>query len=96
VDICQSVVANFFVRAALGQFELEQPDQLLHTRDLLQAVRQRLSEEERSLAEQRAQGREWTEIAAACGAGAEALRKQLARALGRVVKELGLEEVASD
>src|SRR5215472_3345414 len=28
-DICQSVMASFFVRAAAGQYELEQPDQLL-------------------------------------------------------------------
>jgi len=25
VDICQSVMADFFVRAALGQFDLEEP-----------------------------------------------------------------------
>src|SRR5262249_44598445 len=29
MDICQSVLGSFFVRAALGQFELETPDQLL-------------------------------------------------------------------
>jgi RNA polymerase sigma-70 factor (ECF subfamily) len=29
VDICQSVFATFFVRAALGQYDLETPDQLL-------------------------------------------------------------------
>jgi RNA polymerase sigma factor (sigma-70 family) len=29
MDICQSVMASFFVRAALGQFELETPEQLL-------------------------------------------------------------------
>lgn len=29
VDICQSVLANFFVRAAAGQFDVEQPEQLL-------------------------------------------------------------------
>ena len=29
MDICQSVLASFFVRTALGQFELETPDQLL-------------------------------------------------------------------
>jgi RNA polymerase sigma-70 factor (ECF subfamily) len=29
VDICQSVFASFFVRTALGQYELERPDQLL-------------------------------------------------------------------
>jgi RNA polymerase sigma factor (sigma-70 family) len=29
VDVCQSVLANFFVRAAAGQFELNTPDQLI-------------------------------------------------------------------
>jgi RNA polymerase sigma-70 factor (ECF subfamily) len=29
MDVCQSVLAAFFVRAAAGQFDLEQPDQLL-------------------------------------------------------------------
>ncbi len=29
MDICQSVMARFFVRAALGQYELNSPDQLL-------------------------------------------------------------------
>jgi RNA polymerase sigma-70 factor (ECF subfamily) len=29
MDICQSVLASFFVRTALGQYDLETPDQLL-------------------------------------------------------------------
>jgi RNA polymerase sigma-70 factor (ECF subfamily) len=29
IDICQSVMANFFVRAAAGQFDIQSPDQLL-------------------------------------------------------------------
>lgn len=29
MDICQSVMASFFVRTALGQYQLESPDQLL-------------------------------------------------------------------
>src|SRR5262245_27600649 len=29
MDICQSVLGSIFTRAALGQFELETPDQLL-------------------------------------------------------------------
>src|SRR5262249_15186395 len=29
LDICQSVLLNFFVRAAAGQFELDRPEQLL-------------------------------------------------------------------
>ena len=29
MDICQSVLSSFFVRAALGQYELDEPEQLL-------------------------------------------------------------------
>jgi RNA polymerase sigma-70 factor (ECF subfamily) len=29
-DVCQSVMASFFVRAAAGQFELDSPEQLQH------------------------------------------------------------------
>jgi RNA polymerase sigma-70 factor (ECF subfamily) len=29
MDVCQSVLGSFFVRAALGQYDLAQPDQLL-------------------------------------------------------------------
>jgi len=29
VDICQSVMASFFVRAALGQYDLQKPDELI-------------------------------------------------------------------
>lgn len=30
MDVCQSVMASFFVRTALGQYELDSPDQLVH------------------------------------------------------------------
>ena len=30
MDICQSVMASFFVRAALGQYQLNTPEQLLN------------------------------------------------------------------
>src|SRR5262249_38695152 len=136
VDVCQSVLGNFFVRAAAGQFELDNPRQLLgllvtmarnkvldHARrqqadrrdqrrveagaageleqvadgtpgpgsivagrELLEEVRRRLSDEERELAELRAQGCDWAAIAAERGGSAEALRKKLARALNRVAR----------
>jgi DNA-directed RNA polymerase specialized sigma24 family protein len=140
LDICQSILANFFVRAAAGQFELERseqlvkllvtmarnhlvnqalkhraarrdqrrlqpgsadeaglvdpgpsPSQVVANQELLQEVRRRLTEQERYLAEQRALGRTWAEIAAAVGDRADALRMQYTRALDRVVRELGLE-----
>lgn len=145
LDVCQSVLANFFVRASLGEFELQRPEELVAllvamvrnkvvdqarrlqadkrdqrrlelagdsvldrvpvrdanpeslvaNRDLLAEVRRRLTEDERYLAEQRAAGREWPDLAAELGAGADALRKKLSRALDRVAKELGLEDLAN-
>ena len=141
MDICQSVLASFFVRAALGQYELRTPEQLLrllasiarnkvtnqahrqtaqrrdHRRDvaigddagllpahasdpseqasakeLLQKVRDQLDAEELHLAEQRALGRGWTELAEELGSTAQALRKKLSRAVDRVLSDLGLEE----
>jgi RNA polymerase sigma-70 factor (ECF subfamily) len=140
MDICQSVFASFFVRAALGQYDLQRPEQLLkllvnmsrkklidrarqetaERRDyrrlapdglegrdvpaaaagpgeevagaeLLQEFRRRLTDEERQLAEKRAAGMDWPQIASDCGGSSEALRKKLARAIDRVGKELGLE-----
>ena len=35
MDICQSVFTSFFVRAALGQYEIEKPAQLLRLSPLL-------------------------------------------------------------
>jgi RNA polymerase sigma-70 factor (ECF subfamily) len=141
MDVCQSVLGSFFARAALGQYQLETPDQLIRllvtmarnklatqvrrphvqrqdprgvepgsdpaaepvatdrspseqvaARDLLEEFRKRLTAEERALADQRAQGHEWSEIAAERGESAEALRKRHARALDRVALELGLDE----
>jgi RNA polymerase sigma-70 factor (ECF subfamily) len=138
-DICQSVFGSFFVRTALGQYDLETPEQMVHllvamsrkkvadharnagaarrdyrrtrivqnedrfvasgpspseqvaAQELLQEFRKRLSEEERQLAEERALGRGWSEIAADHGRKPDALRKQLSRAVDRVALELGLE-----
>ena len=143
VDVCQSVLGSFFVRAALGEFDLQTPEQLLSllvsmarrkaadvareagaarrdyrreqpgaeeaqapARDatpsqevagaeLLVEFRRRLSAVERQLADQRAAGLEWEQIAAQRGASPEALRKQLTRAIDRVAQELGLESSPS-
>jgi RNA polymerase sigma-70 factor (ECF subfamily) len=136
MDVCQSVLGNFFVRAATGQFELDRPEQLiallatmarnrvtnhalmqqavrrdhrrirptdatdrdlvdpgsdpsaaLDGRDLLEAVQERLSDQERLLAEQWASGDPWAEIGARIGVRPDALRVRLARALERVRRE---------
>jgi RNA polymerase sigma-70 factor (ECF subfamily) len=138
-DVCQSVLASFFVRAAAGQFELDRPEQLLRLlavmarnklagqarrayvtrreigddapagdgladpgpgpthevdwRDLLGAVRGRLSDEERQLADRRARSEGWEQIAIEMGGSPEALRKKLTRALDRVARQLGLDEL---
>jgi RNA polymerase sigma-70 factor (ECF subfamily) len=140
-DICQSVFAAFFLRAAAGQYDLNEPGQLLALllqmtqnrlafearkqqaqrrdvrrvaaagieelrlaaegatprrlatgKDLLEAVRGRLGAEERQLADLRGQGLGWAEIAAQLGGTPDGRRMQLARALDRVARQLGLEE----
>jgi RNA polymerase sigma-70 factor (ECF subfamily) len=145
MDVCQSVLASFFVRAALGQYDMDSPDQLLKLlaqmarhkvtdrmrreragrrdlarraedsrageqvaaaeaspsqvvagRELLAEFRRRLSPEERDLAELRADGREWADIAAERGESPEALRKRLARGLDRVAQQLGLDEASDE
>jgi RNA polymerase sigma-70 factor (ECF subfamily) len=142
MDICQSVLASFFVRAAAGQYELDHPEQLtkllvaitqkklafqtrkhhyqrrdsrrtvrgdaamletvtdrlgskhqITTQDLLRAVRDRLTAEERQLADLRVQGHTWPEIAAKVGGAPQARRRQLERALNRAARHLRLDEV---
>src|SRR6516164_95025 len=44
-DICQSVMTSFFVRAAAGQYDVEQPDQLL--RLLVVMTRHKLANQQR-------------------------------------------------
>jgi RNA polymerase sigma factor (sigma-70 family) len=68
------------------------PSVQVATAELLNEFRRRLTEEERHLAEQRALGREWVEIAEAGQQSPEACRKRLARAIDRVAQELGLED----
>jgi RNA polymerase sigma factor (sigma-70 family) len=80
MDICQSVMASFFVRAALGQFELETPDQLL--RLLATMTRNKLAGQVKG---HRAARRDFRRVAAAPGdregeadAGAERIAGQIA------------------
>jgi RNA polymerase sigma factor (sigma-70 family) len=141
MDVCQSVLASFFVRAAVGQYDLEAPGQLvgllvkmarnklasaarqatrqrrdhrrqegggdgfagiagneptpsvqLARRELLERVRNGLSDEERAIADLRAQSLSWDEIAARLGGQANTRRMQLARAVERLTKEMGLDD----
>src|SRR5262245_21840674 len=116
MDICQSVMASFFVQAACGRYDIDEPGQLVRLligmarnklafsarkeraqrrdarrvvatavdevdpaalaatpsqvvagKELLREVHRRLSDDERRLAERRAEGQEWVEIAAEVG-----------------------------
>jgi RNA polymerase sigma-70 factor (ECF subfamily) len=72
------------------------PSRVLAGRDLLEEVRARLSPEERQLADRRGQGQEWAAVAAELGGTPSGRRKQLARAIDRVARELGLDEIDHD
>ncbi len=58
--------------------------------------RKRLTDEEKQLADLRADGRDWNEIAAAQGGSPEKLRKRLTRAVERIGRELGLDRFDHD
>ncbi|MBI4612809.1 MAG: sigma-70 family RNA polymerase sigma factor [Planctomycetes bacterium] len=64
------------------------PSRMVAGRELFEEFRKRLSEEERYLADQRALGRPWNELAAELGERADALRMRLARAVERISKEM--------
>jgi DNA-directed RNA polymerase specialized sigma24 family protein len=66
------------------------PSELASDHDLLDAVRELLDDDERQLADLRAEGWEWSEIALRLGGSAQARRMQLARAVHRVSKTLKL------
>jgi len=70
------------------------PSDLCANQELLQEVRARLSDEERVIADLRADGRDWVEIAAHLGGTSNGRRMQFARALDRVAAQLGLDEPA--
>jgi RNA polymerase sigma-70 factor (ECF subfamily) len=67
-----------------------QPAQVVEERDLVDTVRQRLSDDERELLDRWMEGCGWLEIAGRSGDSPEALRKRFTRALDRVAREIGL------
>jgi RNA polymerase sigma-70 factor (ECF subfamily) len=70
----------------------ETPSQLVAGEELVRELRDRLTEEERHIADLRAAGRSWAEIAQLLGGSADARRVQMQRAATRVSRELGLED----
>jgi RNA polymerase sigma-70 factor (ECF subfamily) len=67
------------------------PSRVAIGREILDALRGRLTAEERRLADLRSQGREWAEITRELGGNPQARRKQLARAVDRAARELRLD-----
>jgi RNA polymerase sigma-70 factor (ECF subfamily) len=68
------------------------PSELASDLDLIDAVRRRLGEEERKIADLRAEGWEWSEIASRLGGSPQARRMQLTRAVHRVARILKLDD----
>src|SRR5438477_170286 len=68
------------------------PSRQVAAEELLHEARRRLTEGERRLADFRADGRDWADIAAELGESPVVLRKRFSRALDRVTRELGLDE----
>src|SRR3974390_1705947 len=144
-DVAQSVFSSFFIRAALGQYDLDKPAQVLSllitmsrkkvagyarkqsaarrdyrrisagsiskkqlraadpdpgqqaaTDELIHVFRNRLTPDERQLADLRAQGCGWDAIAAKMGEGPEGLPKKLQRAINRIAHYVGLDEYADE
>ncbi|HVS40166.1 MAG TPA: sigma-70 family RNA polymerase sigma factor [Gemmataceae bacterium] len=142
MDVCQSVLASFFVRTAAGEYDLNLPGQLVGLlvrmarnklasaarrqhrlrrdvrriaadgaealdraasgeptpsevvagRELLARFRESLTEDERRIADLRAHGASWDDVAVRFGGTAKARRMQLSRAVDRVARQLGLDE----
>jgi len=138
-DVSQSVLGSFFVRTALGEYELEtpahlvkllvvmarnkvataaqrqhrqrrdnrrtagseglervvdtqpSPSDLVSGKELLERFRAAFTDEERAIANLRKDGRGWADITAELGGTPQARRMQLARAVERVSREIGLE-----
>ncbi|MEI8382352.1 MAG: sigma-70 family RNA polymerase sigma factor [Planctomycetota bacterium] len=69
------------------------PSRVVADRDLMAEVRRRMSAEEQQLADLRAAGLDWNEIAQQLNGNADSLRKKLTRAVDRITQELGLSQV---
>jgi RNA polymerase sigma-70 factor (ECF subfamily) len=61
-------------------------------RELLDKLLKRLDPPERELAQRRAQGQEWKDIARELGGSAQTHRMRLSRAVDRVAADLGLDD----
>jgi RNA polymerase sigma-70 factor (ECF subfamily) len=82
--------------APLSATPATNPSRILESRDYLDELRHRLSPVERQMADLRAQGLAWSEIAAQLGGTPQARRMQLARALRLARQQLGEHEGSDD
>jgi RNA polymerase sigma-70 factor (ECF subfamily) len=80
---------------ALRQIAADNPTASVEiaNQDLLDALREQLTEGERQIARLRADGRSWDEIASALGKKAQALRMQFTRGVERAARVLGLADL---
>ncbi|MBY0589555.1 sigma-70 family RNA polymerase sigma factor [bacterium] len=82
------------VMPSAGSFSLidpaPTPSRVLSSKDLAARIRELLSHDERELADMRATGISWADIAERTGGSAESCRVQLFRAIRRVLGELGM------
>ncbi len=72
------------------------PASQLVWKDMIEAVRARLTDKERSVSELRTMGLSWNDVASRLGEKPDAVRNRLNRAIKRIVRELGLEELDDD
>ena len=72
------------------------PERVAAGRELLARVRAELTADERVIADHRAAGRTWDEVAREMGGTAEGRRKQYERAIDRIVFQLGIDEDEPD
>ena len=68
------------------------PSEMAAGAELLEKFRSALTDDERRIAELRAQGIGWEEVAQRLGGNGQARRMQLSRGVERVVKQLGLDD----
>jgi DNA-directed RNA polymerase specialized sigma24 family protein len=70
--------------------DVSTPSSIAVKQETLQLIYGKLREDERTLMEQRALGREWADLAAEYGSSPDGLRKKLDRALERALRDLGM------
>jgi len=69
---------------------IDDPRDIVERRDLYDAIRWELNDDDRGLLDERLAGSEWSDLARERGASAEGLRKRLSRAVDVAARRLGL------